>query len=257
MKKTWLIPAVLGSAALLLSACTRSDSSTSTAGAKAASTDTVGAGTAYSMSTAAGADPVITLAGGMGAERIKAAEKETESSEQETQTPQTLSGTTTGSSTAAATPAQTQTTEAPTPVTGKTQTESAAPAGTAVSGTDVSTDNTAAGTVAPMTEAPQQEDNGEVESSAVASSSWVGTFTQSSGETLTVYSADSSGLSFGFAVCGVSGYASMEGGSAIYKGDDDYDVIFEMAGDVIYVNVTNANGYDTEGTPVVGNYVRQ
>ncbi len=255
MKKTWFIPMVLGTAALLLSACTRSDSSTSTAEAGAAATDTTGVGTAISLSTAVGDDPVITLAGGMGTEQVKLIVKETEAQTADTQAVQQVSDSTDSGVTVQT---ETQAADSVT-ITDNTQTETdaPAPADTDAAGTDTAGDNTGAGTVVPLTEASQQDEDDQQETSAVASSTWVGTFTQSSGETLTVYSADSSGISFGFAVSGISGYASIDGGSAVYSGDDNHNVIFEIAGDMIYVTVTNLDGYDTAEAGMIGNYVRQ
>ncbi len=95
------------------------------------------------------------------------------------------------------------------------------------------------------TEPPAQADYG-----------WSGTYTNESGETLTVSINDSSSIAFAFANAGLSGTAQLDGNTAIYYGDDHHEAVFDYSGETIIVTVVSEEDYDTSGSPLNGVYSR-
>lgn len=105
---------------------------------------------------------------------------------------------------------------------------------------------------------PGPEDTYDVQNQSggdVNATLWEGTYVSDSGETLTITERDEYSLTFAFSQCQISGIASKEGSEACYDGDDSNVIRFVLGGGTITVTVTNAEGYSTEGSPMVGTYV--
>lgn len=85
---------------------------------------------------------------------------------------------------------------------------------------------------------------------------WSGTY-EGEEETLSVTYLDEKSFSFSFAQAGISGTAQISGTQAVYKGDDHHDVVFGISGDTISVTVSSEEDYDASESPLNGTYVKE
>ncbi|GEM_PF-2331075 len=85
---------------------------------------------------------------------------------------------------------------------------------------------------------------------------WSGTY-KGEEETLSVTYLDEKSFSFSFAQAGISGTAQISGTQAVYKGDDHHDVVFGISGDTVTVTVSSEEDYDASESPLNGTYVKE
>ena len=95
------------------------------------------------------------------------------------------------------------------------------------------------------------------EATDIAGGQWDGTFSCDSGESVSIETADEYSISFTFAQSGLYGTAEKEGDSALFHGEDNNNIVFELSGDMLYVSITNDNGDPTGDSPLAGSYSRQ
>ncbi len=83
---------------------------------------------------------------------------------------------------------------------------------------------------------------------------WTGTYAGDE-ESVTISLKDDGTISFSFAQSGISGTAEVDGNQAVYNGDDNHVITFDMNGGILNVSVTSTEDYDTSASPLIGSYV--
>ncbi len=227
--------------AVLLSACTRKDTSTSSVGTGTQSSSAEGNGSAIGKDTqnAIGGDPSTTLAGGVNAG--------------------TGDGSSAGSSTQTQTPAQADP-QVSAPAETPAGQASSAPqdAAAAQNEGDGSTGEADySGVEAENTYDAQNQAGEPIVEDDNDADSWEGTYNGENDEQLLIHDQTESGFYFSFAVCGISGWAEAAGNEATYAGDDSNNIVFQYAGDTVFVSVTNTDGNDTSEAVMAGTYTAE
>lgn len=97
---------------------------------------------------------------------------------------------------------------------------------------------------------PAQEESTEV------NDGWSGTYVGEN-ETVTLKKLDDTQISFSFAEATISGIANIKETQAVYYGDDHHVVIFTINHDLLDVDVTSEEDYDTSDSPIIGHYVKE
>lgn len=118
-------------------------------------------------------------------------------------------------------------------------------------GTYVPDDQEPAGDVIPDEDAQAAEDQNEEQEDI-----WSGSYAGES-DTLSITWIDDTAIAFSFAQAGISGSASIEGTQAVYQGDDDHIVTFQLSDTVVNVSVSSEADPAAVESPLNGTYVRE
>ncbi len=88
---------------------------------------------------------------------------------------------------------------------------------------------------------------------------WVGTFVGTSDETLSISAQSDTSVTFLFESSGIGGKASLDGSSAVFNGDDGFQINMSLDGDTIEVSLANTEDESAslEESPLIGTYFRQ
>lgn len=88
------------------------------------------------------------------------------------------------------------------------------------------------------------------------STEWDGIYSSATGESVTLAKADEHTVAFAFTQSGIGGNADADGNEAVYSGDDDMKIVFELGDTTVTVQVLNADGNEEE-SGMNGEYSRQ
>ena len=86
---------------------------------------------------------------------------------------------------------------------------------------------------------------------------WTGDYQCSSGESVSISLDQDTAMTFIFAQSGINGTADVSGNTAVYHGDDDYQIVFTVSGDDLSVQAATGDGQDAAEATVNGDYTRQ